>query len=151
MIQISNLDLLDMLAEQIIDLTKDFQLSTKVKDIVKIPDVHIGYLPPKMKNIQNTEYPYVIIKFSNESSKPHEISKTRVYIIAGAYSEDVEGWKDVLNILNRIKVGLMKLPFIGPFEIIEYTTDLPEEQPLPEWIAYSVIDLSAPTIRQEVF
>ncbi|AKS37415.1 hypothetical protein NP92_02850 [Anoxybacillus gonensis] len=149
----TNIGLVDALKERIESIVREFSLSCNVEGKQKAPQVATQYLPEKKRKEEQDvpDFPHVIVRFIEEKSQNGQ-DVVEVHIIAGTYGYDPQTcWKDVMNVLNRIKLELRKQPLIGPFELIQdsYRTVLPEEQPFPEWIAYSVAQFIVPRIQNE--
>lgn len=141
--------LVDTLVDFIKPFVRDFVLQTNVEGAEhKAPEVMCGYLPEKVATAKQKkpDFPHVIVRYLNDDG-----SVATVHIIAGTYSEDPQhGWRDCMNIITRIKQALQKTPTIGAFRIqAEMKTELPEEQPFPEWIALLTLTVEIPQAQEE--
>lgn len=147
--------LVDELVKFITPVVAEFDLQSNVAGVKKAPQVLAGYLKEKKPGAKQNppDFPYVIVRYLDDSDT-EDGSVATVKIYAGTYSEDEQGgWRDALNILTRIKVALLKQRFIGgPFRI-EYPvkTELPEEQPYPEWVAWLTLTVAIPHVIEEGF
>ncbi|MGI6436406.1 MAG: hypothetical protein ACOX0F_13855 [Syntrophomonadaceae bacterium] len=100
----------------------------------KAPQVAEGWLPPKGSS-DKPDFPYVIVRLC-EGTDSEERGQATIKIIVGTYSEEIEGWKDVGNIIMRIRNTLLITRILNN----RYQLELPlkwqlfEEQPYPEWI-----------------
>jgi len=144
--------LVDRLKEFIIPIVANFELQSNVAGIKKAPEVISGYLPEKKPGSKQNppDLPCVIVRYL-EDNDTGDGDTAKVKIIAGTYSEDEQdGWRDCMNVITRIKESLMEQRFLGPFKI-EYPvkTELPEEQPYPEWVAFMTLTVAIPQIQEE--
>jgi hypothetical protein len=146
--------LVDALIEFIETVVKDFELQTNVKDAPpKSPQVIGGYLHKKKPDGKQNppDFPFVIVRYL-EDDDTDEVNTAKIRIIAGTYSEDEsDGWRDCMNVITRIKVALLKQRFIGGSFKIErpIITELPEEQPYPEWVAMMTLTVTIPQVQEE--
>lgn len=111
----------------------DYSLDTN-KGQLKAPQVVEGWLPPKESN-DIPDVPYVILRMTDGEDNS-DIARTNVKILIGTYSEEVDGWKDAVNVLLRIRQQLLTVRTLGK----KFRMELPlkwklfEEQPYPIWI-----------------
>lgn len=111
----------------------DYSLETN-KGQLKAPQVIEGWLPPKESN-DIPDVPYVILRMTDGEDNS-DIARTNVKILIGTYSEEVDGWKDAVNVLLRIRQQLLTVRTLGK----KFRMELPlkwklfEEQPYPIWI-----------------
>jgi hypothetical protein len=145
--------LVDALIDFIRPVVANFELDTNVSGIKKAPQVIGGYLSEKKPGQKQDppDFPYVIVRYL-EDEDTEESNTAQVRIIAGTYSEDTQnGWRDCLNILTRIKEALLEQRFVcGSFKVERpIKTELPEEQPYPEWVAIMTITVTIPQVQQE--
>ncbi|MGP7817769.1 hypothetical protein [Niallia sp. 01092] len=155
---LTNIGLMDCLKDKIKEAIKDFRMSTG-EGQEKVPKVSIQFLEEKpvsrMKKQQEVEreadYPHVVIRFLEE----REVEGTpvvEVRIIAGIHCDDVQqAHLDLLNLLNRIKIHLVKNKLMASFNMRKdsYVTVIPEEQEHPYWIGFSNIQYNLQPIRFE--
>jgi hypothetical protein len=147
------IELVDKLVEFIKPVVTEFELDSNVHGVKKSPQVIAGYLKEKKpKQHQNPpDIPFVIVRYLEDTDKDDGDMAT-VKVIAGTYSEDEQdGWRDAMNVITRIKKALLEQRLIGgPFRV-EYPikTELPEEQPYPEWAAFLIVNVSIPHILEE--
>ena len=145
-----------MLIDRLIDFIKpvvaEYVLPSNVPWITKAPQVLGGYLPEKKPRPGQDppDFPYVIVRYL-EDDDTYEENTATVRIIAGAYSEDTQdGWRDCMNVITKIKTALLKQRFFGPFKIEKpVKTELPEEQPYPEWVAFLMLTITIPQVQEE--
>ncbi|GIO09667.1 hypothetical protein J31TS6_56950 [Brevibacillus reuszeri] len=147
------IDMINILAHRIEKIVKDYQLETKMKGLSKAPDVYTGYLGKRFTALPSAgpEVPWIIVRYLGDEDEADGCSGN-VRIIVCTFSEDDEnGWRDPLNVLTRLKQQLLAHPNIGgPFRIERpFETELPEEQPFPEWIAGMTFKVTLPQVFEE--
>jgi hypothetical protein len=127
--------LIDALRGFVDGIVKEYWLETNRREKSKPPQVVMGYLPAK-NSTPEPDYPFVIIRLAEGTDKK-DGSTVVVKIIVGTYSEDSQnGWRDVANIIQRLRFELFKHGVVGKKFRVEYPMkfEIPEEQPYPEWI-----------------
>lgn len=152
--------LLDELKKFIEEHTKDIILSVRVKQSSGEPkerpaEVHKMRLPDKEG--ETKLIPYILLQFltgkdAQEEGQSAE-SESKVRIVVATYSEDgAEGATDVLNVLTRIRVALLKAGVVGkqfllkkPLEYIVY----PDET-APYYMGEMLTIWEMPEIEREV-
>ncbi|MFY0545456.1 hypothetical protein [Brevibacillus sp. H7] len=145
--------LVDELIKFIEPVVANFDLESNVKGIRKSPQVIGGYLEEKkpQQRQETPDFPYVIVRYL-EDDDTDESNIASVRIIAGTYSEDEQnGWRDCMNVVTRIKQALLEQPIIGErFRVQKpMKTQLPEEQPFPEWMALLTVQVVIPQTEEE--
>lgn len=154
------LDLLDVLAEFVKHETKDIILPVHVsrtsgKQKERAAEVYKMRLPNK--KAQTERVPYLLLQYikstdTQEAGKQPEC-ECMVRIVAATYSEDEsEGATCVLNLLNRIRLALLKDGVIGerymlkpPLEMIVYP-----DSTAPYYLGEMMTVWDIPTIESEV-
>lgn len=145
--------LVDKLIEFIKPVVAEFELQTNVAGVKKAPQVIAGYLQEKKpaQKQDPPDFPYVIVRYLEDTDTGDGDAAT-VKVYAGTYSEDIQdGWRDCMNVITRIKEALLEQRFIGGVFKIEYPvkTELPEEQPYPEWVAILTLTVAIPHVQEE--
>lgn len=145
--------LVDELVEFIKPIVAEFDLESNVKGVRKAPQVISGFLKEKKpgQNQDPPDFPFVIVRYIEDTDRD-DGNIAIVRIIAGTYSEDEQdGWRDALNVVTRIKEELLEKRFIGKAFKVEYPikTELPEDQPYPEWAAFLTLNISIPHVQEE--
>jgi len=145
--------LVDELVKFIGTVVAEFELQSNVPEVKKAPQIVPGWLKEKKPGQQQDppDFPYVIVRYLEDTGN-NDGDMATVRIIAGTYSEDVQdGWRDCMNVLTRIKEALLKQRFVGKAFRVEYPikTELPEEQPYPEWVAFMTLNISIPSVQEE--
>jgi len=156
------INLIDALKEFIEEQVKDIFLSVRTKGENAEPqsraaEVHKMRLPDK--EAETKLVPYILLQFltgkdTQEPGKDTE-SECKVRIVVATYSEDGGvGAYDVLNVITRIRVALLKTGIIAeqfllklesPLEYIVYT-----DETAPYYLGEMITTWELPTIEREV-
>lgn len=149
------MDLVDSLVIFLKEVLKDLELPTKVDEVYKAPNIYGGYPPPK-PNQRNDDadsegYPFVIVRYLGQTDVLYDKKTMSVRLIIGTYSKDEQnGWRDNLNVWNRIEVALKEKQFIGPFSLTgKIEVDLFEEHMRPTWHSTAILEFDAPQIQSD--
>lgn len=122
----------------------------------RAPEVHLMRLPDK--DAETNRIPYILLQFltGTDEHKPAEQpdSECKVRIVVATYSEDGgEGATDLLNVLTRIRIALLKAGEVGnqfllrkPLEYIVY----PDETN-PYYLGEMLTIWEMPIIQREVY
>lgn len=148
------IDLVDILKDFLQEKLKDMELQTK-QEILKAPTVYGGYLPPKPsrrerdKETDPEDYPFVIVRYLGQSDKIHDKKTIAVRIVIGTYSKDEQnGWRENVNVWNRIELALKETQAVGPFNLAgQIDFDIFEEQMRPSWHSTAVLEFEAPQVQ----
>ncbi|QPA33430.1 hypothetical protein [Thermaerobacillus caldiproteolyticus] len=149
----TSIGLIDTLTEKIKQWVTQYRLETTHRGVRKPPQVRQQFLPPKKRKEEQEipDYPHVIVRYVRERIKDGT-NLVQIHIIAGTVCDDHEvGFRDVLNVLTRIKNEMLKQPTFGAFQIEEegLSIDIPEEQYAPEWVGYIVAEYIIPKVQNE--
>ncbi|GHU42206.1 hypothetical protein FACS1894111_05740 [Clostridia bacterium] len=118
-------------------------------------EVHLMRLPDK--DAEENRIPYILLQLitGTDTQEPgqQEDSETKVRIIIATYSEnDSEGALDVLNLISRIRIALLKAGEVGqqfllrkPLEYLVYPDDT-----RPYFFGEIMSIWEMPTIKREV-
>ena len=81
--------------------------------------------------------PFVIVRFL-DSDDNQEQSTATVKIIATTYSKQGQGWRDPLELLERIRQALLRKRIVGKRFMFAYPIkiEMPEDRPWPYSIAW---------------
>ncbi len=81
--------------------------------------------------------PFVIVRFVTGEDTDQAGTAT-VRLIAVTYSKHGQGWRDPLNVLERIRQAIITHRLLAnQFDLqLPIKWDMPEEQPWPYWIAW---------------
>lgn len=104
---------------------------------IKSPKVVDGWLPPKGSD-DEPDFPYIIVRVSSGRTGDDGYSRATVRFLIGAYSEDYDGYRYVVQVLQRLRAAFMSLPSMTLDD--QYKFELPfdwemiDDQPYPEWV-----------------
>jgi hypothetical protein len=152
--------LLEELRKFIDENTRDIVLSVRPAKGGKKPgkraaEVHKMRLPDK--DTETKQVPYILLQFltGSDDQEPGDQpdSECKIRIIIATYSEDgSEGATDVLNVITRIRIALLKAGEIGkqfllrmPLEYIVYPDDT-----APYYMGEMLTVWEMPIIQREV-
>lgn len=152
-----NIELLDNLVAFLNEELKEMRLSTKDENVEKAPMVYDGYLPPKATSSRrgdDTEqeyYPFVLVRYLGEADKIYDENVAELKLVIGTYSKDEQhGWRDTLNVMNKIKISLGKKRVIGAASITgTISMALFEEQMKPMWHGVMEVQFNLPQVSWE--
>jgi hypothetical protein len=120
------------------------------------PSVHEFYLPEKGLANQNIpEFPYIIVRL-HKGETQSDAHKVIVNLLFGTKSEDPEAPKDVFNVMERVRLALLKNRTLENQFRLEidssnaYKWEFFEGQPHPEYIGQAITTWMLPTITEEV-
>lgn len=131
---------------------KSFLETALADDATTIPAVHLGLLPPKTADTRNDPvYPLILI-LPVDGKSSSEGSTAQIKLRFGTQSEDDAGFIDVLNLLERVRILLLRQRIIDKKYRItnEWSWHFFEDQPVPQWAAELTTNWDLPPIRQEV-
>lgn len=151
----TSLDILDALVIFLQDALKEMLLSTKDETVLKAPTVYDGYLPPKQNrkrgedDPEQEDYPFVIVRYLGEEDEMFKENNMNFRILVGTYSKDEQrGWRDTLNVMNRIKIKLKERQVIGNANLSgKIESALFEEQMKPTWHGVMEVAFETPTVQ----
>ena len=116
------------------DAVKDLLLPVQ-KGEARPPKVVDGYLPPKRSGVDD-DFPCVIIRPESGEAE-REGAKVSATLIVGCWSEEFDGYKHCVNVMERIKNALstMENGTLANKWILQYPIkwELAPEQPYPFW------------------
>ncbi|MEK3749426.1 hypothetical protein NYE25_14375 [Paenibacillus sp. FSL E2-8871] len=131
---------------------KEFLKKELADDAATIPAVHLGALPSKTaENRNDPVFPLIIVRPMDGDSDDKE-SRAQVKLLFGTQSDDDSGFIDVLNLMERVRILLMRQRIIDKKFRIEsnWKWQFLEDQPEPQWICQAITTWTLPQIRQEV-
>lgn len=125
-------DLVESICAFLGTVVANYSLETNQK-ATKSPQVVAGWLPPK-RSSDIPDFPYVIVRAS-DGKDTEEIATVTVKILVGTYAEDPNGFRDVLNIMERIRIAFGEQRVLEKKYRMEYPFSwrLFDDQPYPEW------------------
>lgn len=120
-------------------------LSTKTSN--RAPDLVDGWLPPKLAPVAGAnpqplnaeQFPFLIVRprhGADTETGAEQSATATVDLVIGTYSDTDDGFLDVLDVIQAIRLDLGGAPTItgtafehtGPL-----TWEVPEDQPRPQW------------------
>ncbi|RAV18828.1 hypothetical protein [Paenibacillus contaminans] len=131
---------------------QEFLKTELAGDAATVPAIHLGALPSKTEaNRDAAVFPLIIIR-PMEGDSDDEAATAQIKLIFGTQSEDDSGFIDVLNLMERVRILLVRQRIIDKkFRIEpEWKWKFLEEQPEPQWICQALTTWTLPQIRQEV-
>lgn len=154
---ILNITLIDNLVEFLNETLKEMRLPTKDETIEKAPTAYDGYLPSKKnasrrgEETEHDDYPFVIVRYLGEEDEQYKENVTTLRLVVGTYSKDEQhGWRDTLNVMNKIKISLGKKRVIGAASITgTISMALFEEQMKPMWHGVMEVQFNLPQVAWE--
>lgn len=127
-------DFTDALIAKIADAVKDMRLPVKNGE-PRPPKVIDGYLPPKRSGADD-DFPLVIVR-PEKGEVEERAANISAVIIIGCWSEEFDGYKHCVNVMERIKSALatMENGTLADKYILQYPIkwELASEQPYPLW------------------
>lgn len=110
----------DVLVEEIKALFNGFLLKN-VEDKLSEINVHSQYLPYKTNIDDEEHFPYIIVRMMN-GEEDEEEAECKIVFVIGVYdeSEDNQGFKDVLNIIEKIRQHIFKKQIFANQFICKY-------------------------------
>ncbi len=147
------INLVDALKIFLEEKLKDLELPTKTPDVYRMPNIYGGYPPskPSQRNdeVDSDGYPFVVVRFLGQTDVLYDKKTMAVRIIIGTYSKDEQdGWRDNLNVWNRIELALKEAQTIGAFSLAgKIEMDLFEDHMRPSWHSTAVLEFEAPQVQ----
>jgi len=131
--------LVEFLAAQLIDV----RLEPADGSDPRTPDLVAGWLPP-IGAEGEPKIPLIIARaVSGQDADDGSAVTVQLYI--ETYSESEEGWRDVTNLVQRIRGALTSARTIGPFCLsLPLTWQMSGDEPLPQWVAIMTTTWSVP-------
>lgn len=117
------------------------------------PAIHIGFLPHRNKdNSGESEFPFVIVR-PEAGNDQQDDSKVTVKLIFGVKAEDQQGFIDLFNLMEQVRIALLRQRIINRRYKMElpYKWEFFDEQPYPEWYGQATTIWILPAIQEEVF
>lgn len=115
----------------------DNLLPSEQGDLI-MPNIVDGWLPHKRNNCQSDrDFPFIIVRPKDGSTTDQSNSQAKIVFLIGAYSEEYDGYKHVMQILARLRTALFGLPSLTLNN--KYRLEYPlkwvlfDDQPWPEW------------------
>lgn len=123
-------------------------LKELVKDsVIAKPAVHLGYPPRKNKDNADKEvFPYILVRPGEGID--NEDCKVKVHLIFGSEADDDQGFLDVFNQMERVRIALLEEPILDKrFKMeLPFKWEFPPEQPEPYTIGLVTTIWALPTV-----
>jgi hypothetical protein len=127
-----------------------WSLSTKTTE--SAPNLFDGWVPPK--TVDAEQFPFVTIRPAEGSDSPQgadQAASAKVIISVGAFIDADDGWLDVLDVIQAIRLDLEEQPAIagtsfehtGPLE-----WQLVDESKRPQWFGLVTTNWTIPRPRR---
>lgn len=137
--------LVDELCRLITEATRELVLEAK-EGAPRPPSVTPGFMDtdeprpgkPPDDDIEKA-VPFVLVRFlSGEDTEEAGAGTATIRLIATTYSKSGQGWRDPLEVLERIRQAILThRPLASRFDLqLPVKWDMPDEQPWPYWIAW---------------
>lgn len=128
--------LIDTLVETLTGVVRNYALETGTGAADRAPQVVAGWLPPKTNDDDDPDFPYVIARLV-AGTDTEEQGTVRVRLLVGTHSEDADGWRDALNVVERIRQALMTQRTIDDRYRLQMPLEweMPDDQPYPQFVA----------------
>lgn len=135
--------LIDELCRLAAEATKELSLETKQGER-RPPAVIAGFLdedepqPGKpQEDAMKKAVPFIIVRFL-DGQDTEQAGTATARIIATTYSKHGQGWRDPLEVLERIRQAIItNRPLARQFDLqLPIKWEQPEDQPWPYWIAW---------------
>ncbi|MEK3770118.1 hypothetical protein MKY14_16320 [Paenibacillus sp. FSL R5-0887] len=121
------------------------------KNVDKPPAVHIGFLPQKNReNAEISEFPFILVRPSTGDDQ-QDSSKVTVKLVFGVKAEDQQGFIDLFNIMEQVRIEFLRQRIINRRYKMElpYKWEFFDEQPYPEWYGQATTIWTLPAIQEE--
>lgn len=136
--------LVDELCKLVGNATTELMLEAKHGESPRSPAIISGFLDedeprsgrPPVDEVEKA-VPFVIVRFiAGADDQP--VGTATIRLIAVTYTTHGQGWRDPLNVLERIRQAILtNRPLSKLFDLqLPVKWDMPEEQPWPYWIAW---------------
>lgn len=131
---------------RLVEILKTLILEASVEDEEhRPPKVYNGWLP--FDADEDTEVPYVIVRASKGKTTDNGFTAVTVTMMVMTYSKESDGHENSLQILHRIRQGLMSSPTLDNRYRMNPIFDwkLVDEQPWPNWYIELTTEWVIPT------
>lgn len=118
-------------------------------DMLPVPPVLLGYLP--QSNAGNTGYPVIKIRPAEGEGDSGQ-GQIQIKLQFGAQSEDDTGLIDMLNLMERVRILLLRKRVLEQQFVMDanWKMKLNEEHPAADWGGELTTTWVLPQIRPEV-
>ena len=96
------------------------------------PHQVVGWLPPQ-RSAGEPLPPYLVIR-PTRGRDEEDGARVEVHLCLETFSEDAEGWRDLTNVVQRVRSALTATRTLESFHLeLPLQWQLFDEQPLPQW------------------
>jgi hypothetical protein len=130
------IDLARAIRERLLQVLAELRMPSDRPNLPpRAPTVVNGFLPPK-RSKSDSDFPFVVVRPSSGTTGNDGLTRVRVKLIIGCYSEDFDGHEYGLIVLERLRIGFMELPTLENRYRMEMPMEweLYDDQPYPEWM-----------------
>lgn len=118
----------------------------------RAPRVVPGWMPTEDPR-KDEDFPYVVVRYIGHEDRGEGDSVAKVNIIAGTHAEDPQGWRDLVNVLECVRITLLKNRVVGKkFRMaLPLKSNIPPyDQPYPKWVGELQSEWVIPQLIEEV-
>lgn len=143
------LDMSDALRALIKDCTKNISLPDS-EGGNSSPEVYDAFVPKKRRNEKDPKLPFVVVRPSKGSDDPPEggdyQSTVEAMILIAVHRPDEEGYRDVVTILEKIRLKLLSYPVFGERYRVErpVSWEISEDESWPNWYGVVTLQVTVP-------
>lgn len=137
--------LVDRLDAYLTTVLVDVRLSPPDGSDARPPIMVAGWLPPP-RSVDDTQPPFIVIRPAKGSDGDRD-SRLMVYLHLQTWAEDVQGWRDLANLIQRIRGALTGTRTLGPFHLeLPLDWEIYDEQAQPQWAATITTTWTQPSV-----
>lgn len=125
-------DLVDRLVEHIGAALAEVRMEPSEGGAPRAPALVAGWIPPK-RSASEPRPPLVLVR-PVRGSDADDGSRVTVQLLFVTHSEDAAGWRDLGNLIQRVRSSLTETRTLGPFHLdLPLEWEIWDDQALPEW------------------
>lgn len=116
------------------------------------PKVFLGMLPEKdATDREESYYSFIIIQMA-EANDELDKNETRFRLIFGTVSQTDQGYLDVVNLMERVRISLLRNRVLDSRYRLElpYKSKVYDDQFDPYWLGEALTIWTLPTVLEEV-
>lgn len=143
------LDMSDALRALIEDCTKNLSMPDS-EGGNSAPEVYDAFVPKKRRGETDPKLPFVVVRPSKGSDDaPNDgayQSTVEAMILIAVHRPDEEGYRDVVTILEKIRLKLLSYPVFGERYRVErpITWEVSEDESWPNWYGVMTLQVTIP-------
>lgn len=154
----------DDLRQRLREVLGEMQLPTQGGELRNLT-IYDGWIPPKRRGqTDDNEYPFIMVRpgrgehlreggRNGQGGAAGQSSNTvDVSIYVGTFGDDATGYREALQVIERIMIDLNHRPQVGDRCRVMpgMSWEMPEEQPYPQWIAMLNITMQLPHTAEKM-